>query len=167
MHANQSSAPRLATRPIDREAIAKGYRSPALYARLSTIPARHDALERLCVRAERKPQWLYNIRKDDGRTLPCERLHNGIVDGIQAGYITPEVLADYFGDLFALYRAMMPGAAEATYLDTTRESAEALEAMAVARCNPTPEAQAHAARELLEAAVVSTAHAKQLQQRRA
>lgn len=163
MQNTQHSAARLATRPaIDREALARGYRPTTLMARLSTAPARLDALERLCAKAERKPQWLYDLRKQDGRTLPCERLHNAIVDGIQARFITPEVLADYYGEMFALYRAMMPDA-HATYLDTVREKSEAIEAVSVARAVPTPENNASAARELLEDVIVSTAHAKTLQ----
>lgn len=163
MLSTQGLASRLATGPVTTPITGKGYRANTLMARLSTRNARKDALERLCKGAERKPGWLYDARKDEGRALPCERMDAAISEGIASGYITPEVLADYFGELFAIYRAMMPGAAEATYLDTTRENAQALEAIAVARCNPTPENREAAARELLEAAVVSTAHAKQLQ----
>ncbi len=158
----KDSASSLATGRIDRERIGSGYRANALMARLSTVPARHDAAERLCKLAERKPTWLYEARSK-GKSLPCARLDEAIVDGISGGYITPEILADYFGDLFALYRGMMPGAADATYIDTAREKAEALEATALARAINTPEARAQAVRELAEDVIVSLAHAKQLQ----
>jgi hypothetical protein len=147
----------------DREVIGRGYRSPSLLARIGTRDARHQALERLCAKAEQKPRYIYDARsKAESTNLPDERLDAAIVEGISKGYITPEVLADYFGDLFALYRAMMPSAADATYLDTARETAEAIEAISVARVNPTPENCTHAAREELEASVVLTASAKQL-----
>jgi hypothetical protein len=121
-------------------------------------------LQRLCAGADRKPAWLYDAQRAEPRSaLPDERLDAAITQGIRDGYITPERLADYYGELFAMYRAMMPGGVEATFIDTARESAEALEAIAVARVCPSPEANAHAARELLESAIVSTAHAKRLQ----
>jgi hypothetical protein len=133
-------------------------------ARLTTRKERLAAHERLCARAERKPQYLYDGRKDEGRSLPCDRLDAAFTQGITEGWITPEVLADYFGDLFALYRSMMPDA-QASYHDTVREKAEAIEAVSVARAEPTPENCDRAARELLEDVVVSTAHAKTLQRK--
>jgi hypothetical protein len=164
MQSTQNSTARLATRRIDEAPLSgKGYRATALMERLSTRKVRHEAAEKLCDRAERKPTWLYDYRKDQSRTLPCERLDAAITHGISEGWITPEGLADYFGDLYALYRAMMPGAAEATYIDTTREKAEALDATARARALNTPEACAHAVKELSEDVIVSLAHAKQLQ----
>jgi hypothetical protein len=131
-------------------------------ARLSTRVARKEALEGLCRRAERKPAWLYDARRDENRPLPDERLDAAIMEGVQEGWITPEVLADYLADLFALYRAMMPDA-HATYLDTVREKSEAMEAVSIARAVPTPENNDRAARELLQDSIVSTAHAKALQ----
>lgn len=161
MLSTQQDSARLATGRIDRDAIARGYRPNALLARIGTRAARLNALERLCLGAERKPGWLYDARKkDENRALPCERMDAAIVQGITEGYITPEVLADYFGDLFALYRAMMPGAADATYLDTAREKAEAIEAMSIARANPTPENCAAATRELAKDAIVTIAYTK-------
>lgn len=167
MKATEEATARLATHrirpPLDREVIGRGYRATALAARLSTESARLFALQRLCAGAERKPAWLYNVQRAEPRaSLPCERLDAAILEGIRVGYITPEVLADYFGDLFALYRAMMPDA-HATYLDTAREKSEALEAISIARAVPTPENIDRAARELMEDAIVSTAHAKTLQ----
>jgi hypothetical protein len=153
---------RLATHRItDRESLTSGYRATTLMARLRA--PRLNALQRLCAGADRKPAWLYDAQRAEPRALPDERLDAAITQGIRDGYITPERLADYYGELFATYRAMMPGGVEATFVDTARESAEALEAIAVARVCPSPEANAHAARELLESAIVSTAHAKRLQ----
>jgi hypothetical protein len=162
---------RLATRqvegPIDRSRLGRSYRQTTLMARLTTRNARKDALERLCHAAERKPTWLYDARKDEARALPCERLDAAIVQGITEGWVTPESLADYLGDLFAIYRAMMPGAAEATYIDAAREKAEAMEATAMARALDTPEAKANAVKELSEDVIVSLAHAKSLQSKSA
>lgn len=160
MKATNETPVRLATLRID--SLGSGYRPTALMARLRQ--PRLNALQRLCRSAERKPAWLYDAQRAEPRSsLPCERLDAAIVEGIQHGYITPEVLADYFGELFALYRAMMPGGAEATYMDAVREGAEALEKVSVARAIPTPENCEGAARESLEASVAFTAHAKQLQ----
>jgi hypothetical protein len=151
---------RLAT----RHNLGSGYRAPALYERLTQGRTRHAAHETLCRAASAKPQWLRDHRsKAATHTLPDERLHTAIMDGIRAGYITPDVLADFYGECFALYRAMMPGAAEATYLDTTREKAEAMEALAIARTQPSAENVQYAIREVLEDVIVSTAHAKRLQ----
>jgi hypothetical protein len=164
MSPTQGSAAHLAMRPTatNPRDIGRGYRAPAFAARLSTMPTRLDALERLCQHAERKPQRLYDLRKGEGRTLPCERLHNAILDGIQAGYITPEVLADFYGECFAMYRSMMPGATDATYLDTAREKAEAADALMTARMVPTSENREVAVKELSEDVIVSLAHAKAL-----
>lgn len=160
MIATKNPAARLATSaPLPT---GRGYRAPALYDRLTHARERHAAHETLCREAKAKPAWLYEARSK-GRPLPDDRLHAAIVEGIRAGYVTPEVLVDFYGEQFALYRAMMPGAAEATFTDTARESAEALDAIAVARVCPSPENNAHASRESLEAAVVLTAHAKRLQ----
>lgn len=162
MQSTQKMTARLATPRIDREVIARGYRSTALADRLSTQRARHDAAEGLCRLAERKPTWLYEARSK-GANLPDQRLDAAIVDGIRDRYITPEVLADYFGDLFAIYRAMMPGAADAHYTDVAREKSEAAHATMRAHMEPTPENTDRAVRELLEDVIVSTAHAKTLQ----
>lgn len=148
--------------PLDREALARGYRTSALYARLTNEPARHDAAERLCAPASRKPRWLHEARSK-GKTLPDDRLNAAIMEGIAERYITPETLADYFGELFTLYSAQMTANADAAYLDAAREKAEACEAMAVARMVPTPENRERAVRELAEDVIVSLAHAKQLQ----
>lgn len=160
MQSTKNSATRLAT--SEPPLTGRGFRAPTLYERLTRTRERHSAAEGLCRDAKSKPSWLYDARSK-GRPLPDERLHDAIVDGIAGGWITPERLADYYGELFALYRAMMPGGAEATFLDTARESGQALEAIAVHRVCPTPESAAHAVRESLEAAVVLTAHAKRLQ----
>jgi hypothetical protein len=166
MIATDKTPARLATHrttdQIDRARVGGGYRPTTLMARLRA--PRLNALQRLCAGAERKPAWLYDAQRAEPRSaLPDERLDAAIVQGIRDGYITPEKLADYYGELFASYRAMMPGGVESTFIDTTRESAEALEAIAIARVVPSAENNAHAARELLESAIVSTAHARRLQ----
>lgn len=165
MRTTEQSTARLATHriPADRAAIGRGYRNPSVFARLSTEATRLDALQRLCANAERKPAWLYNVQRAEPRaSLPDERLDMAITEGVRGGYITPEVLADYFGDLFALYRAMMPDAADATYVDTAREKVEAIEAMSLARTNPTPENCANAVKELAEDAIVTLAYTKRV-----
>jgi hypothetical protein len=103
------------------------------------------------------------------RGTPARTRWNGSAtsQGITEGWVTPETLADYLGDLFAIWRAMMPGAAEATYIDAAREKAEAMEATAMARALDTPEAKANAVKELSEDVIVSLAHAKRLQSKSA
>lgn len=164
MISTDKNTARLATHRIDREALTRGYRSGALMARLSTEGPRLAALQRLCQGAHRKPAWLYNVQRAEPRSsLPCERLDAAITQGIADGYITPETLADYFGDLFTIYCTQMSATGDACYLDAAREKAEAMEAAAMARAVPTAENRERAVKELAEDVIVSLAHAKQLQ----
>ena len=154
---------RLAPLPLSKERIGKGYRSPSLLDRLRG--PRLTAHQRLCAKAERKPGWLYESQRAEPRyqALPDDKLDAAIVQGIAEGWVTPETLADFYGELFAFYTTMMSHAGEARYLNTAREKVESLDAMSLARANPTPENIERAVRELAEDVIVSTAHAKGLQ----
>ena len=166
MHTTKSHGDRLATIPTTRETILRagsGYRTTGLLARLRAV--RLAALEALCAKASPKPAWLYERRRAEPRTqtLPDDGLDVVIQDGIANGWITRETLADYYGESFAYYSAMMPDAPSATFREAAREKVEAVDAIAKARTEPSTSNTEHAVRELLEDVITSAAYAKTLQ----
>jgi hypothetical protein len=167
MSATKSLAPRLATRPtLDRAGLARGYRPTALMARLSMRTAHLEALERYCQPAERKPACLYDARREEGRPLPFERMHNLLVQSAEEGWGTEEALVTLLSDWYAIYAPLLAKRApdDVSFLGAAREKSEAVAAIHRAEMVPTPENRADAARELMQDVVVSSAYAKRLSQ---
>lgn len=163
MHAPETSAARLATTrtPSDqrfRESIT--VRAGALTQRLANGD-RLRAFQQLVRRATRKPGWLYDAqREEQRRSLPDEREYEAVCDGIASGYINERDLATFFAAKYLIYRGLIRGQSETapTYCDATREMAEALEAIAVARANPTDDEKRNAAQQGMEAVITLHAH---------
>ena len=164
----QLSADRLATTRISAGQIGRGYRNTTLLARLAVNAKRRlEAHQALCADAPRKPAWLYDAQRDDARrSLPDQRLHDAIQEGIAGGWIDAQRLAEYFAELFLVHAATIAqhtGADDVSFCATVHEVAEALDAMAVARGLPTAENRAVAVRETFEAVITLQAHATELQ----
>jgi hypothetical protein len=165
----ESTAERLAAPRITtdlRETLSKGFRPAPLAARFGS-KRRLEAAQALCADAVRKPGWLYDAQREEvRRSLPDEREYEAIQEGIRAGYITATRLAEYFAEKFLIHLSSMPAVQrgdDVTFCVTVRESAEALEALALARTIPSEANRATAAREVVQAAVVGIAHATELQ----
>lgn len=163
MHAPDTSAVRLATTrtPSDqrfRESIT--VRTGPLTSRLANGD-RLRAFQQLVRRAHRKPGWMYDAqREEQRRSLPDEREYEAVCEGIAAGYVDERDLATFFAAKYLIYRGLIRGTADSapTYCDATREMAEALEAIAIARANPTDENKQRAALEGTEAVITLHAH---------
>jgi hypothetical protein len=130
--------------------------SPALAIRRRLV-----AFAELFTDAARKPDALYGLQRKEPRCqLPDEKQRTMIHDAIKAGTISPARIIRYrlfqLQDDLAQYSKPVE-LADVCYTHVAKELGEAVEALAVARMQPTPGNIDAARRESAEASVASSA----------
>jgi hypothetical protein len=108
MYSTERKTERLATHRTDPEVTGRGYRAPALHARLTLHPERKAAWQTLCVDLHRVPGFLYELQRGEPRSsMPCERFHNALVDFCATPGATEERLVGFLADLYQIYSPLI------------------------------------------------------------
>ena len=172
--ATREIAARLETRRTLQETIGKGYRNSTLTQRLADADAENEQRERWLAMwqdAERKPAELYEFSRaaDRRAAIADNRQRKMVQSGLADGSITVDRYLDYRLWQIEADLEHAPGdlvVDDVSFARFGKETAEGLEAAALARCNQTTGAFKHAADQLDELVAAARRHVAAIRNRR-